>query len=168
MFQQSFFNTLRPRQNGRHFADNVFKCIFLTENVWITIKITLQFVPWGTVDDIPALDQIMAWRRPGDQLLSEPMMVRLPTHICVTWPQWVKQTMAQSSLRYEVVPHGGKLNMVYKGHRNKVRQFVSFLCNFSGLCKCVSLQLMQNSSNTVKWLVFRKCICRMVHFKMKL
>ena len=31
----------------------------------------------------------MAWRRPGDKPLSEPMMVRLPTHICVTWPQWV-------------------------------------------------------------------------------
>ena len=32
----------------------------------------------------------MAWRRPGDKPLSEPMMVRLPTHICVTRPQWVK------------------------------------------------------------------------------
>ena len=31
----------------------------------------------------------MAWRRPGDKPLSEPMMVRLPTHICVTRPQWV-------------------------------------------------------------------------------
>ena len=28
-------NTLRPRQNGRHFADDIFKCIFLNENVWI-------------------------------------------------------------------------------------------------------------------------------------
>ena len=26
-------NTLRPRQNGRHFADDVFKLIFLNENV---------------------------------------------------------------------------------------------------------------------------------------
>ena len=25
-------NTLRPRQNGRHFADDIFKCIFLNEN----------------------------------------------------------------------------------------------------------------------------------------
>ena len=33
----------------------------------------------------------MAWRRPGDKPLSEPMMVSLPTHICVTQPQWVKQ-----------------------------------------------------------------------------
>ena len=31
----------------------------------------------------------MAWRRPGDKPLSEPMMVKLLTHICVTRPQWV-------------------------------------------------------------------------------
>ena len=41
------------------------------------------------MNSIPALVQIMAWRRPGDKPLSEPMMVRLPTHICVTRPQWV-------------------------------------------------------------------------------
>ena len=35
----------------------------------------------------------MAWRRPGDKPLSEPMMVRLPTHICVTQPQWVNTVM---------------------------------------------------------------------------
>ena len=33
----------------------------------------------------------MAWRRPGDKSLSEPMMVRLSTHICVTRPQWVNK-----------------------------------------------------------------------------
>ena len=32
--------------------------------------------------------QIMAWRRPGAKSLSEPMMVSLPTHICVYRPQW--------------------------------------------------------------------------------
>ena len=32
----------------------------------------------------------MAWRRLGDKPLFEPMMVILPTHICVTRPQWVK------------------------------------------------------------------------------
>ena len=36
----------------------------------------------------------MAWRRPGDKPLSEPMMVRLPTHICVTRPQWVNKKNA--------------------------------------------------------------------------
>ena len=38
-------NTLRPRQNGRHFADDIFKYIFLNENVWIPIKISLKFDP---------------------------------------------------------------------------------------------------------------------------
>ena len=28
-------NTLRPRENGRHFADDILKCIFLNEKVWI-------------------------------------------------------------------------------------------------------------------------------------
>ena len=38
------FNTLRPRQNGRHFPDDIFKSIFLNENVWISIKISLKFI----------------------------------------------------------------------------------------------------------------------------
>ena len=82
-------NTLRLRQNGRHFTDYSLKCIFFNENVWIPTKISLKFVPKGPIDIIPALVQIMAWRRPGDKPLSEPMMVVLPTHICVTRPQWV-------------------------------------------------------------------------------
>ena len=31
----------------------------------------------------------MAWRRTGDKPLSEPMMVSLPTYLCITRPQWV-------------------------------------------------------------------------------
>ena len=42
-------NTLRPRQNGRHFPDDIFKCLFLNENVWISIKISLKFVPEGPI-----------------------------------------------------------------------------------------------------------------------
>ena len=37
-------NTLRPRQDGRHFRDDIFKSSFLNENVLISIKISLQFV----------------------------------------------------------------------------------------------------------------------------
>ena len=82
-------NTLRPRQNGRHFPDDTFKRIFMNDNVWISIKVSLKFVPKGSINNITALVQIMAWRRPGNKPLSEPMMVNLPTHICVTRPQWV-------------------------------------------------------------------------------
>ena len=74
-----------------HFADNIFKCIFLNENAWIAINISLKFVPNGPISNIPALVQIMAWRRSGYKPLSEPMMVRSPMHICVTRPQWVKE-----------------------------------------------------------------------------
>ena len=84
-------HTLRPRQNGRHFADDNLKCVFLNEKVLIPIEISLKFVPKGPIDNIPALVYIMAWRRPGDKPLSEPMMVSLPTHIYVTRPQWVKK-----------------------------------------------------------------------------
>ena len=75
IFSQSIINTLRPRQ-----MDAIFKCIFLNENIWISIKISLKFVPRGPINKIPALVQIMAWRRPGDKPLSEPMVVGLPTH----------------------------------------------------------------------------------------
>ena len=84
------FNTLRARQDGRHFPEDILKWIFLNENLWISLKISLKFVPKVQIDNIPALVQIMAWRCSGDKPLSEPMMVSLPTHICVTRPQWVK------------------------------------------------------------------------------
>ena len=92
MCERSFsclVNTLRQRQDGRHFPEDIFKCIFLNENVQISIKISLKFVPKGPINNIPALVQIMAWRRPGAEPLSEPMMVSLLTHIWVTRPQWV-------------------------------------------------------------------------------
>ena len=82
-------NTLRPRQNGRHFADDIFNCIFLNENVWIPIKISLKFLPKDPINNIPALVQIMAWRHPGDKPSFEPTMVNLLTHRCVNRLQWV-------------------------------------------------------------------------------
>ena len=74
-------NTLRPRRNGHNFTEDIFKCIFFNEN--ILIQISLKSVPKDPINNI------MAWRRPGDKPLSEPMMVILLTHIYVTRPQWV-------------------------------------------------------------------------------
>ena len=87
MLKFMFFNTLRPRQNGRHFADDIFKCIFLNENVWISLNISLNFAPRFRINNIPALLQIMAWRRSGDKPISKPMM----THICVARPHWINK-----------------------------------------------------------------------------
>ena len=97
-FNLCLLNTLRPRQNGRHFADDIFKCIFLNENVWISIKISLKFVPNDPINNIPSFVQIMALRRPGDKPLSEAMMVNLPTHVCVSRPQWVNHHTKWTSL----------------------------------------------------------------------
>ena len=83
------FNTLRTRQNVRQFADDTLKYIFLNENVRIAIEISLKFVSKCPINNIPALVQKMAWRQPGDKPLSEPMTVRLLSHICVTRSQWV-------------------------------------------------------------------------------
>ena len=87
--RSQYFNTLRPRQHGHLFPDDIFKCIFVNENVWISIKFSLNIVPDGPINNIPALVQIMAWCRLGDKPLSEPMMVLLLMHMCVTRPQWV-------------------------------------------------------------------------------
>ena len=87
----NLINSLRPRLNRRPIADDIFKCIFLNENEWILLRISLKFVLKVRINNIPSLVQIMAWRRPGDKPLSEPMVVSLLTHICVTRSQWVNQ-----------------------------------------------------------------------------
>ena len=47
---QPLVNTLRPRQNVRHFPDDILKCIFLNENVYTSITISLKFVPNIPID----------------------------------------------------------------------------------------------------------------------
>ena len=82
MASNQLFNTLRRRQKGRHFPD-----------IWIafsSMKLSLKFVHKVGINNIPGLVQIMAWHRPGDKPLSEPVIVSLLMHICVTRPQWVK------------------------------------------------------------------------------
>ena len=74
-----FCKTLRLRQNGRHLLDDIFKCLFLNENVSVAIKIVLGFVAEGPINSIPELFQVMAWRRPSEKPLSETMMIRLPS-----------------------------------------------------------------------------------------
>ena len=48
-------NSTLPGQNGRHFADDTFKCIFLNGEVCILIRSSLKFVSNGLIDDKPAL-----------------------------------------------------------------------------------------------------------------
>ena len=115
-------NSLKPRPNRRYFADDIFKWIFENENEWILPRISLKFVPKVWINYIPALVQIMAWRWPGDKSLTEPMMVSLLTHICVTRPQWVKHNffdlfskcIVRNILQIHYHNHRKLLNLFYQ------------------------------------------------------
>ena len=68
--------TLRPIQNGHHFAADIFKCILFNEIDRIPIQISLKSVQRGSIDNKSALVQAMAWHRTGDKPLTEPMMTQ--------------------------------------------------------------------------------------------
>ena len=70
------FNSAPPRQNGYHFADDIFRCIFVYEKFRIFIQISLKFVRKGLIDNKAALVQVMAWRWTGDKPLPEPMLIQ--------------------------------------------------------------------------------------------
>ena len=109
-------NSLRPRQNGRLSADDTFKRIFLNENIRISTKNSLKFLPKGLINNIPALVLIMAWCRPGDNPLSESMLVRSLTQICVTRRQWVNA----------VIETGDKVSL----YRTLLKQLCHVQCEF--------------------------------------
>ena len=75
--------------------------------VGIPIKWSLKFVPKCSINNIPALVQIMAWHRPGDKPLSEPMMVRLVTHICAIRLPWVNHLTGHLAIPYCILLNAG-------------------------------------------------------------
>ena len=70
----------------------IYQTTFSNAFSWMKMyKFRLRF-HWSfffQINNIPAMVQIMAWHWPEDKLLSEPMMVSLLTHICITRPLWV-------------------------------------------------------------------------------
>ena len=68
---------LKPRQNGSHFADDSFKCIFLNDNFQVSNKVWLQCVLEGLIDCKSTLFQIMTWCWTGNKPLSVPMGTKL-------------------------------------------------------------------------------------------
>ena len=105
---------------GRDKMDAISQTTFSSTFSWMKIfefriKISLKFVPSGSINNIPALVQIMAWHRPGDKPFSEPMMVNLPTHICVTRPQWVND---KDGLTHQLNSQLCKFRSTYVSYRN--------------------------------------------------
>ena len=102
-FSVNGFNTMKLRQNGRYYADDIFKCIFLNE---ISLKTSLKYAPKVRINKIPALVHIMAWHRPGDKPSSGPLMVSLLTHICVAGAQWVNVSCGGSKGPFTLLTGG--------------------------------------------------------------
>ena len=83
-------DSFSPGQNGRHLPEDIIKCVYMNEKLYISIHISLKFVHKGPIDNIPALVQIMAWRRPGDKPLSEPMLTQITYAYMWHLGRWVK------------------------------------------------------------------------------
>ena len=64
----TLINSSPPGQNDRHFADEIFNCIFMNENFYISIQISLKFVSKCPVDNKSTLVQVLVtWRQTGDK-----------------------------------------------------------------------------------------------------
>ena len=74
-------NTLRLEQNGCHFAENIFQYIFFSKKVPKKIKISLKFLPRGSIDNKLALVQVMAWCKTDHKTSPEPMLTKI---LCLT------------------------------------------------------------------------------------
>ena len=68
-------NILRPMENVRQFAHDIWKCILLNDHCCIFTLNTQKIVSNDVFFDMPSLVSIMAWRRIGDKPLSGPMML---------------------------------------------------------------------------------------------
>ena len=80
---------------GRDKMATIFQTMFLNEFSWMKMYVFWLNFHWNLLarDQLTStMVHIMAWRRPGNKPLSEPMMVNLLTDIWVTRPQWAKET----------------------------------------------------------------------------
>ena len=84
------FNTLRPRQDGCLFADDILKCIFLNGNSWIPNKISWEYVALRLIDNKPSMVQIMGCRRAGDNPIIWTNDGTVYWRIYEIRPRWVK------------------------------------------------------------------------------
>ena len=141
---------MRPKQNGRHFPDDIFKWIFLYDSIYISIKISLKFVPQGPINNIPGLVQIMAWRLTGDKSLSETILAFVGDaymrHSASMKPCWWRGPVM--SVDYLLLWNNLTMMKVFVYHRLK---FIwTQLILFMGWNRCVDAGCM-NSSKTGKY-----------------
>ena len=102
IIQHNGAQTKWPPFSRWHFQMNI-----RNENAWISNQISLNLVPRDPINTIPPLVQIMAWCRPGDKPLSEPMMCSLLTHIWANRHRRV-DNINHPFYEYHIVIYGSK------------------------------------------------------------
>ena len=91
---ETFFKTLRPRQDGYHFVDNILKCNSFNEKKNYFYKFSRKFVLKCQINNChgsPTLVQIMTWHRQGIVQATNPYLhqwwlASIYIYICVTEP----------------------------------------------------------------------------------
>ena len=122
---------------GRAKMADIFQTTFLKALYWMKMyKFRLRF--HGSLFlGVPALVQIITWRRAGDKPLCEPMMICLLTHICVicvTRPQWVKDCdVLQLLYKHNYVT--GIYNITVTSLEPYLSQILSYLTCFNSLLR---------------------------------
>ena len=97
-------NSSPPAQNGCQLADNIFKCISVNENFCILLQMSLKFVPKGSINNMSALVQVMAWRKTGDRPLPEPWWPSSLVYMCGTRGRWVNEHCVHQDARWTNTP----------------------------------------------------------------
>ena len=92
---------LGSRKKWPPFSRRNFQMHFLERKN--AIKISLNFVPKGPVNNNSVFVKIMVWYRPNNKPLSEPTMVSLQTHIRISRPHWVKLQIVLCQIKFKPV-----------------------------------------------------------------
>ena len=143
-----------PAQNRRHFGDDISNTLSCREIYEFRLNCT-AFFPKGPIYYFSALVQKMAWCRSSDKPISEPMLVRLPTLIRITRPQWVKAF----KVAWSISDHHG-------WHLSTIVEDISLYCQRD---MSIWRELFEYTTNTV-WLILSMSpycisinICSVVH-----
>ena len=126
---------MAPGQNGRHFADDIFKRIFLNVKICILIKISLKFFPRGPIDNDNSigLDNSLVpnWRQAIIWTNADPIHWRMYAALVnIVYICWIKScekkrfapcaltnhTIVQPIIGFKAMstPHTKKINICFE------------------------------------------------------
>ena len=150
-------NTLRPIQNGCHFPDDIFKCVFLNGNVWISIRISLNFVSEVPIDNEPSLLQMMAWSRPG----VKAVFIEREKAVLDIWIQRGsnKQWWNIRCLHVYIITKIAKFTQCEIPENNRIFLKFTIVCWICPLCKLLLSLITNNFRSEIYNQIPYICVC---------